>query len=67
LIFPGYLSELPDLGLLPLLKNERVEIGEPAPPRHRTHGGTGAGVPALVKPLPPKAVAERAGFRLYKG
>jgi len=31
---------------------------DPAPPRRRTHGGTGAGALALVKPLPPKAVAE---------
>ena len=43
--------------LWPLLKNEWVEMGDPAPPRRRTHGGTGAGVLALVKPLPPKAVA----------
>ena len=42
----------------PLLKNEWVEIGDPAPPQCRRHGGTGAGVLALVKPLPPKAVAE---------
>jgi hypothetical protein len=28
---------------VPLLKNECVEMGEPAPPRRRTHGGTGAG------------------------
>ena len=45
--------------LWPLLKNEWVEMGDPAPPRRRTHGGTGAGVLALVKPLPPKAVAGR--------
>jgi len=47
---------------LPLLKNEWVEMGDPAPPHRRTHGGTGAGVLALVKPLPPKAVAGRPGF-----
>jgi hypothetical protein len=43
--------------LWPLSKNEWVEMGDPAPPHRRTHGGTGAGVLALVKPLPPKAVA----------
>jgi hypothetical protein len=47
---------------LPLLKNEWVEMGDPAPPHRRTHGGTGAGVWALVKPLPPKALAGRLGF-----
>ena len=46
----------------PLLKNEWVEMGDPAPSRRRTHGGTGAGALALVKPLPPKAVAGRPGF-----
>src|ERR1700739_206738 len=46
----------------PLLKNEWVEMGDPAPPHRRTHGGTSAGVLALVKPLPPKAVAGRPGF-----
>jgi ABC-type nitrate/sulfonate/bicarbonate transport system permease component len=35
---------------MPLLKNECVEMGDPAPPHRRTHGGTGAGVLALVKP-----------------
>jgi len=52
--------------LWPLLKNEWVEMGDPAPPRRRTHGGTGAGVLALVKPLPPKAVAGRPGFTSAK-
>src|SRR5215831_18188612 len=51
---------------MPLLKNEWVEIGDPAPPHRRTHGGTGAGVLALVKPLPPKAVAGRPGFTRAK-
>jgi len=51
---------------LPLLKNEWVEMGDPAPPHRRTHGGTGAGVLALVKPLPPKAVAGRPGFTRAK-
>src|SRR5215831_12052675 len=46
----------------PLLKNEWVEMAEPAPPRRPTHGGTGAGALALVKPLPPQAVAGRPGF-----
>src|SRR6516162_1662342 len=50
----------------PLLKNEWVEMGDPAPPHRRTHGGTGAGVLALVKPLPPKAVAGRPGFTSAK-
>jgi hypothetical protein len=50
----------------PLLKNEWVEMGDPAPPHRRTHGGTGAGVLALVKPLPPKAVAGRPGFTRAK-
>jgi hypothetical protein len=35
---------------------------DPAPSRRRTHGGTGAGALALVKPSPPKAVAGRPGF-----
>jgi hypothetical protein len=43
--------------LLPLLKNEWVEMRDPALPCRRTHGGTGAGALTLVKPLPPKAVA----------
>src|SRR6201993_3865758 len=50
----------------PLLKNEWVEMGDPAPPHRRTRGGTGAGVLALVKPLPPKAVAVRPGFTRAK-
>src|ERR1700756_3356657 len=41
-------------------------MGDPAPPHRRTHGGTGAGVRALVKPLPPKAVAGRPGFTRAK-
>src|SRR5262249_36463521 len=41
-------------------------MGDPAPPRRRTHGGTGAGVLAFVKPLPPKAVAGRPGFTRAK-
>jgi hypothetical protein len=41
----------------PLLKNEWVEMGEPAPPCRRTHGGTGVRALVLVKPLPPQAVA----------
>jgi hypothetical protein len=36
--------------------------GRTSPPRRRTHGGTDAGALALVKPLPPQAVAERPGF-----
>ena len=51
---------------MPLLKNEWVEMGDPAPPHRRTHGGTGAGALALVKPLPPKAVAGRPGFTRVK-
>jgi len=51
---------------MPLLKNEWVEMGDPAPPHRRTHGGTGAGVLALVKPLLPKAVAGRPGFTRAK-
>jgi hypothetical protein len=35
---------------LPLLKNEWVEMGDPAPPRRRTHGGTGAGARPLSSP-----------------
>src|SRR5262249_44261003 len=50
----------------PLLKNEWAEMGEPTPPRRRTHGGTGAGSLALVKPLPPQAVAARPGFTRAK-
>jgi hypothetical protein len=46
----------------PLLKNEWVEMGDPAPPRRRRHGGAGAGALGLVKPLPPEAVAGRPGF-----
>src|SRR5262245_5039262 len=41
-------------------------MSEPAPPRRRTHGGTGAGALALVKPLPPQAVAARPGFTRAK-
>jgi hypothetical protein len=52
--------------ILPLLKNEWVEVGDPALPHRRTHGGAGAGVLALVKPLPPKAVAGRPGFTRAK-
>src|SRR5215469_2403005 len=37
-------------------------MGDPARLRRRTHGGAGAKALALVKPLPPKAVAERPGF-----
>jgi hypothetical protein len=48
------------------LKNEWVEMGDPAPPRRRTHGGAGAGALVLVKPLPPKAVAGRPGFTRTK-
>jgi hypothetical protein len=54
------------LKYLPLLKNEWVKMGDPAPPHRRTHGRTGAGVLALVKPLPPKAVAGRPGFTRAK-
>src|SRR6202007_2261312 len=41
-------------------------MGDPAPFHRRTCGGTGAGVLALVKPLPPKAVAGRPGFTRAK-
>jgi hypothetical protein len=41
-------------------------MDDPAPPHRRTHGGTEAGVLALVKPLPPKAVAGRPGFTRAK-
>src|SRR6201987_6435789 len=41
-------------------------MGDPAPPHRRTHGGTSAGVLALIKPLPPKAVAGRPGFTRAK-
>jgi hypothetical protein len=41
-------------------------MGDPAPPRRRTHGGAGAGALALVKPLPPEAVAGRPGFTRAK-
>src|SRR6516164_7986684 len=34
----------------PLLKNEWVEMGDPAPPHRRTHGGPGAGVLAVSGP-----------------
>src|SRR6516162_487146 len=51
---------------MPLLKNEWVEMGDPAPPRRRTHGGASAEALALVKPLPPKAVAGRPGFTRAK-
>jgi hypothetical protein len=50
----------------PLLKSEWVEMGDPAPLCRRTHGGAGAGALALVKPLPPKAVAGRPGFTRAK-
>jgi hypothetical protein len=36
--------------ILPLLKNEWVEMGDPAPPHRRTHGGTGAGRRPLSSP-----------------
>ena len=51
---------------LPLLKSEWVEMGDPAPLCRRTHGGAGARALALVKPLPPKAVAGRPGFTRAK-
>src|SRR6516225_6027550 len=51
---------------MPLLKNEWVEMGDPSPPRRRTHGGASAEALALVKPLPPKAVAGRPGFTRAK-
>jgi len=54
------------LQFVPLLKNEWVEMGDPAPPRRRTHGGAGAGALGFIKPLPPKAVAERPGFTRAK-
>jgi len=41
-------------------------MGDPAPPRRRTHGGAGAGALGFIKPLPPKAVAERPGFTRAK-
>src|SRR5215471_15341432 len=41
-------------------------MGDPAPLRRRTHGGAGARALALVKPLPPKAVAGRPGFTRAK-
>ena len=50
----------------PLFENEWVEMGDPAPLRRRTHGGAGAGALALVKPLPPEAVAGRPGFTRAK-
>src|SRR6516162_6554062 len=50
----------------PLLKSEWVEMGDPAPLCRRTHGGAGARALALVKPLPPKAVAGRPGFTRAK-
>ena len=36
-------------------------MADPAPPHRRAHGGKGAGMLAVVKPLPPKAVAGRPG------
>src|SRR6516225_3888229 len=60
----GWVYALSETG--PLLKNEWVEIVDPALPRPRTHGGTGAGALALVKPLPPKAMAGRPGFTRAK-
>src|SRR5215472_5225885 len=54
------------LTIVPLLKSEWVEMGDPAPLRRRTHGGAGARALALVKPLPPKAVAGRPGFTRAK-
>ena len=47
----------------PLFENEWVEMGDPAPLRRRTHGGAGAGALALVKPLPPEAVAGRQALQ----
>ena len=41
-------------------------MGDPAPLCRRTHGGAGARALALVKPLPPKAVAGRPGFTRAK-
>ena len=38
-------------------------MGDPAPPRRRTHGEAGARALALVKPLPPKAVAGRPALQ----
>jgi len=35
---------------VPLLKSEWVGLRDPAASRGRTHGGTGAGTLALVKP-----------------
>jgi len=52
--------------IMALLKNEWVEMGDPAPSCRRTHGGAGAGALALVKPLPPKAVAGRPDFTRAK-
>jgi hypothetical protein len=52
---------------MPLLKSEWVEMRDPAPPRRRTHGGTGAGALALVKPLPPKVVAEGQALQGPRG
>jgi hypothetical protein len=49
----------------PLLKNEWVEMDDPAPPHRRTHGGTSAGVLALVKPFAAEGGGRQA--RLYKG
>jgi hypothetical protein len=43
-------------------ESEWAEMRDAAPPRRRTHGGTGAGALAFVKPSPPKAVAGRPGF-----
>ena len=34
--------------LMPLLKFKWVEMGDPAPPHRRTHGGTGAGALATI-------------------
>ena len=50
----------------PLFENEWVEMGDPAPLRRRTHGGAGTGALALIKPLPPEAVAGRPGFTRAK-
>ena len=49
----------------PFLKNEWVEMDDPAPPRRRTHGGTGGGGAGPCQALAAEGGGRKA--RLYKG
>src|SRR6516164_263548 len=49
----------------PFLKNEWMEMDDPAPPRRRTHGGTGGGGAGPCQALAAGGGGRKA--RLYKG